>query len=117
MRESLRRTFAVEPRWVDDQAYDTFENARNAMRLLKADGVTRIILVTSGTHMRRASREFTAAGAVVVPAPVGLPGPRVISLVSWVPRPDALVYSYTAAYELVGETVRGFLAATHLRRQ
>ncbi len=117
MRESLRRTFGVEPRWVDDQAYDTFENARNAMRVLKADGISRVILITSGTHMRRASREFTAAGAAVVPAPVGIPGPRVIDAMSWVPRPDALVYSYSVIYELAGETVRWFLAATHLRHQ
>ena len=32
------------------------------------------------------------------------------------PHPDALLQSYAALYELLGEPVRAFLAATHLRR-
>jgi len=117
MRESLRRTFGVDPRWVDDQSYDTFENAQHAVRMLRADGIHRLILVTSATHMRRALREFTAAGAAAVPAPHGMLGPTRITLRSWIPSPDALVRSYTALYELLGAAVQWFFDATHLRRQ
>src|SRR5271156_2047178 len=72
MRATLLRNFGIEPHWVDDQAYDTFENARNSVRLLQADGIHRIILVTHANHMWRSVHEFTAAGIEVVPAPAGI---------------------------------------------
>jgi uncharacterized SAM-binding protein YcdF (DUF218 family) len=117
MRDSLRRTFGVEARWVDAESYDTFQNAHHAMQLLRADGVHRVILITSGTHIRRSLHEFTAAGADVVPAPVGMIGSNEVRLDSFFPHPDALLHSYIAVYELVGESVRWFLATTHLRHQ
>ncbi len=57
MQATLQRNFALEPRWVDDQAYDTFQNASNSARLLRADGVHRIVLVTHGhAHAARGAR-------------------------------------------------------------
>jgi uncharacterized SAM-binding protein YcdF (DUF218 family) len=116
MRDTLLRNFGIDARWVDDEAYDTFENARNSVRLLKADGVNRIVLVTHSTHLWRAVQEFTAAGIEVVPAPVGLRAPRDFDLSRYVPNSDALERAHAAIYELLGEPVRAFLAATHLRR-
>jgi uncharacterized SAM-binding protein YcdF (DUF218 family) len=117
MRDTLVRNFGIEPRWVDNQAYDTFQNARNSVRLLRADGVNRIILVTAATHMRRAAQEFTAAGMSLVPAPVGVLATRAVAPFSYLPDVEALTRSYFAVYELLGEQVRVFLAVTHLRRQ
>jgi len=54
MRATLMRNFAIEPRWVEDRAYDTFDNASNSARMLRADGVQRIVLVTSADHLWRA---------------------------------------------------------------
>jgi uncharacterized SAM-binding protein YcdF (DUF218 family) len=116
MRDTLLRNFGIRARWVDDQAYDTFENARNSVRLLKADAVSRIVLVTQGTHMRRSVHEFTAAGIEVVPGPVGVLAPRDRGVARFVPNPEALLRAHAAIYELLGEPVRAFLAATHLRR-
>jgi uncharacterized SAM-binding protein YcdF (DUF218 family) len=116
MRETLRHNFDIEPRWVDDQAYDTFQNARNAVRILRAQGIDRVLLITRGAHMLRSVHEFTAAGAQVIAAPVGLPGPQILTSATLLPHPDALLQSYAALYELLGEPVRAFLAATHLRR-
>lgn len=117
MRATLRRNFDLDPRWVDDQAYDTFENARNAVRLLKRDGVDRVILLTRATHMWRSVHEFTSAGLEVLPAPVGILTERYLGALAYVPSADGLLRSYEATYELVGEPVRMFLAASHLRRQ
>jgi uncharacterized SAM-binding protein YcdF (DUF218 family) len=117
MRATLRRNFDVDPRWVDDQAYDTFQNARNAARLLKPEGVHRVILVTRATHMWRSVHEVTAAGLEVVPAPFGILAPRIRGVLSYIPDVSALGRSYQACYELLGEPVRIMLAATHLRRQ
>jgi uncharacterized SAM-binding protein YcdF (DUF218 family) len=116
MHETLRRNFGIDTRWVDAQAYDTFENARNSAALLKADGVRRIILVTHGTHMRRSVHEFTDAGFDVIPAPVGIFAERETGMSRFLPDPDAMQRSRAAIYELLGEPVRAFLAATHLRR-
>jgi uncharacterized SAM-binding protein YcdF (DUF218 family) len=117
MRDTLLRNFDIDAHWVDDQAYDTFENARNSVRLLEADGVHRIVLVTHATHMWRSVHEFTAAGFEVTAAPVGILSGRDRGIAHFLPSPDALLRSYGAAYELLGEPVRAFLAASHLRRQ
>ncbi len=117
MHDSLQRNFDVEARWVDDEAYDTFQNARNSARLLRLSGVQRIILVTRATHMGRSVREFAATGLDVVPAPVGVYAPRDSGIFRYLPDTGALLQSHMAIYEMLGEPVRAFLAATHLRRQ
>jgi uncharacterized SAM-binding protein YcdF (DUF218 family) len=116
MQGSLLRNFEIAARWVDGDARDTFENASNSVRLLKADGVQRIVLVTHATHMRRAVREFTAAGLDVVPAPAGMQAERDTGIRRFAPDPDGLLRARAAIYELLGEPVRAFLAASHLRR-
>jgi uncharacterized SAM-binding protein YcdF (DUF218 family) len=116
MRETLARNFEIDPRWVDDQAYDTFENARNSVRLLKAGGIHRVILVTHSTHMRRSVHEFTAAGVEVVAAPLGMLGPGDLEISSWLPNSDALLRASIAIHELIGEPVRALLEASHWRR-
>jgi uncharacterized SAM-binding protein YcdF (DUF218 family) len=116
MRATLARNFGVSVRWIDDRAYDTFENARNSARLLRADGVQRIVLVTSSTHLWRATQEFTAAGLQVIPAPSGVPAVRDEGVARYLPDAMALVRSYLATYELLGEPVRELLALTDVRR-
>jgi uncharacterized SAM-binding protein YcdF (DUF218 family) len=117
MHDTLQRNFGLEARWVDEHSYDTFQNARNSARLLKADGIRGIILVTRATHMRRAVQEFTAAGMEVIPAPVGILAATDDGIYRYVPGPEALPRSYAAIYELLGEPARAVLAATKLRRQ
>jgi uncharacterized SAM-binding protein YcdF (DUF218 family) len=115
MQATLQRNFGIDPRWVDGAAFDTFSNAGNSARLLEADGVRRIILVTHATHMWRSVHEFTAAGLEVVPAPMGMRAPRDPGFFRYLPEVEALRRSCTAINELLGEPVRWFFAATHLR--
>jgi uncharacterized SAM-binding protein YcdF (DUF218 family) len=117
MRASLERNFNIDARWTDAQARDTFENARNSSRMLQADGVHRIILVTRAVHMRRAAEEFIAAGLEVIPAPVGVLGERDVGFYRLLPNPDALTRSNQAIREFLGMAARRFFTATHLRRQ
>lgn len=119
MSATLQRDFGIEPRWVDRDAYDTFDNARDSARLLHAAGIVRIVLVTSSAHMLRAVHEFSAVGLVVTPAPVGLmsPSPEKITPMSFIPDPLSLLRSSNVVYEALGEYVRVVLAVTHLRRQ
>lgn len=118
MRTSLERDFGVKTRWFEDHSRDTFENAEYSARMLKADGVTRIILVTSSTHIWRAAHEFMSAGLTVVPAPVSVWAPRRSQgLLELIPSASSTLRSYEALYELFGEPVRVVLAVLHLRRQ
>jgi uncharacterized SAM-binding protein YcdF (DUF218 family) len=116
MHDTLLRNFDVEAKWVDDNAYDTFQNAQNSAQMLKAGGITQIILVTRATHMGRSAKEFAATGLTVIPAPSGVLAARDFGIFTWLPDPDALLRSQMAIYELLGEPVREFLTATHLRQ-
>lgn len=116
MRATLLRNFELDPRWVDADAYDTFDNARNSARMLGAAGVHRVILVTGAAHLRRSVHEFTDVGMQVVPAPVGMLAERDPGIWLFLPGLDALHRACAAINELLGEPMRAFLAATHLRR-
>jgi uncharacterized SAM-binding protein YcdF (DUF218 family) len=117
MRASLARGFHIDVRWVEPRSRDTFENARFSAALLRAAGVTRIVLVTDGDHEWRAAHEFSAAGFSVLPAPEGLWAPRRPSVFTYLPSPRALTRSSEALYELLGDLTRRALAALDLRRQ
>jgi uncharacterized SAM-binding protein YcdF (DUF218 family) len=69
MQTSLARDFGLTVRWVENRSRDTFDNARSSARLLRAAHITRIVLITSSTHMWRAAHEFEGAGFQVVGAP------------------------------------------------
>jgi uncharacterized SAM-binding protein YcdF (DUF218 family) len=116
MRATLLRNFDLDPRWVDGEAYDTFDNARNSARMLDADGIHRVVLVTSAPHLWRSVHEFTDAGMQVVPAPAGMLAERDPGIWRFLPNVEALHRACAAINELLGEPVRIFLAATHLRR-
>lgn len=116
MEVSLSRDFGVQAKWVDVAAKDTFDNAHDCARILRAAGVTGVVLVTSDTHLWRAAQEFEATGLRVVPAPADVWAPRRLGTMSFVPTAIGLLRSYDAVYELVGEGIRDLLVATHLRR-
>lgn len=116
MRASLERDFGVPVRWVDGESRDTFENAQFSSRILRAAGVSRILLVTAATHEYRAVREFEACGLSVVPAPTGVRAPVATNLMRYVPNVAALARSTEALYELIGECARRTFSALNLRR-
>lgn len=116
MQVSLSRDFGVRAKWVDEAAQDTYDNAQDSARILRAAGMTRVVLVTSDTHLWRAAHEFEAAGLSVIPAPAGIWGPRELGTMRFVPAASGLLRSYSAVYELEGEGIRDLLVATHLRR-
>lgn len=84
---------------VDSMSPSSRRHAARVPGLLRERGITRFALVTSRPHMRRAMREFRAAGAQPVPAPA--PAPTAGTSWFW-PSIAALQQSYEAAYELLG---------------
>jgi uncharacterized SAM-binding protein YcdF (DUF218 family) len=117
MSATLARDLAVPVRWAENHSRDTFENARFSARILRADGIHRILLVTSSPHEWRAAREFAGAGLEVVPAPVGGDTPRQYGVVDFVPTAHGLHRSHDALYELIGEPMRQLMSSLRLRRQ
>ena len=117
MHDTLQRNFGIDARWVDNRAYDTYENARNSAQLLKADGVHQIILVTHASQMWRAVHEFADAGIESFPAPLGMRVDHEPGVARYLPNASALERSCSAVNELLGEPVRALLSATHLRRE
>lgn len=115
MRTVLARDFSIQVRWVEGHSRDTFENAQFSAPLLRADGVRRILLVTSAEHEWRAAHEFAAAGLEVDPAPVTAWALRGHGLMYYVPNSRALLQSSTALYEIFGDWVRRLFATAHLR--
>ena len=117
MSITLSRDLGLPVRWTENQSGDTYENARFSARILQADGIRRILLVTSSPHEWRAAHEFMGAGLDVVPGPVGSDIPHDYDLASFVPSIHGLHRSYDALYELIGEPTRELMSALHLRRQ
>jgi uncharacterized SAM-binding protein YcdF (DUF218 family) len=112
----LWRDFGIRARWTDAESRDTFDNAQFSSRLLRADGVRRILLVTSSVHERRATEEFVSAGLAVEPAPVHVWVSHRHVIADYLPDAAGLRQSADALHELLGDAMRRLLAASHLRR-
>ena len=84
--------------------HTTHEEVATLAALLRARGVRRVLLVTDGSHMRRAARLFEAARFEVLPAPVrGLddppqPGERILLFHETLREGLALLYYEVAGY-------------------
>jgi len=103
MRDVLQRDFGVDVRWTEDQSRSTAENADFSARILLPEEIRRVILVTSGFHLRRAISLFEHAGFTVIPAPV--PPTTPAATIEWkdfLPDPHSLVTSYYAFHEFGG---------------
>ena len=103
MARTLEASFGLTARWRDERSRDTAENALESARLLRADGVRRVVLVTQAYHMPRARAAFVAAGLDVIPAPHGFAGN--LEFDGWrslIPSAGAVTLSWLATHEAVG---------------
>lgn len=89
---------------VEDRSRNTDENARYSAELLKAHGAKRVLLVTSGFHMRRAVAMFHKYGlGDVVPFPVEIRvTPSAFSFSDLIPDGGALSMTTASIKEHVG---------------
>jgi uncharacterized SAM-binding protein YcdF (DUF218 family) len=106
MAEALSQEFGIAVRWREEASRNTHENAVLSARMLKAAGVTRVILVAHAIDMPRAGAEFAAAGVPTIPAATGLPSRGPVVAMDFVPQVGALVASHDALYELLANLVR-----------
>lgn len=90
-RRVAERDFRWPLAWIEPDSRDTHENAVFTVRLLRAAGIRRIVLVTHVWHMPRAMLEFERAaggGLSVVAAPMGYAQFSGRSLLAWLPSMD-----------------------------
>lgn len=99
--EAAQSDLGLRLRWVDGRSRDTAQNAREMARLMQADGVRRIALVSDAWHLPRAAAHFRAAGFEVLPAPTRIPAPRQNAVLEWLPSPQGLDLSYGVLREWV----------------
>lgn len=93
-RDVARSEFHVLLRWVESRSRDTRQNASETVALLRADGIERVVLVTSTVHMPRAMAAFEAAtkgtSMVVEPAPIGAFSSSRQRVFDWIPSGDGI---------------------------
>jgi uncharacterized SAM-binding protein YcdF (DUF218 family) len=102
MKAALETQFNVPVTWVDDKSRTTYENAVFTAKLLKADNVTTVVLVTQAWHMRRALWSFERAGLHAIPYPAPLTYDENDRIDDYLPSIGALERSYHALHEAIG---------------
>ncbi|MHB1657596.1 MAG: YdcF family protein [Burkholderiales bacterium] len=90
----------------DDKSNDTAQNALDTEAICKKHKFTKIILVTSAYHMKRAvflfRRTGTAAGLKIIPYPVDFKGNNHYNFYSFLPSMGNLTISVEAVHEYLG---------------
>ncbi len=102
MAASMADDFAVQVRWREDASVDTWQNAFLSAAMLRAQGVSRVYVVTHAWHMRRALVAFRRAGLTAVAAPVQIDALPEWRATSFVPSLHAWQETYWAMHELIG---------------
>ncbi|MGB0360376.1 MAG: YdcF family protein, partial [Endozoicomonas sp.] len=103
MAQSLSEDFGIEPKWLEDQSINTWENALYSRQILPND-ITSVIVVTHGWHMARAVYSYEKLGFHVIPAPGMLneQSNNSFSLQRWIPGSKYLMDSERAIREYIG---------------
>ena len=107
IRDALEQEFGVKVRWVETKSRDTRENALYSAEILRAEGVSRIVLVGHAFDIPRGKGEFESNGFEVIPAPTVIPTLTFENPSDFLPGMGALLGSYYACYELLADAVRG----------
>jgi uncharacterized SAM-binding protein YcdF (DUF218 family) len=90
----------------ETKSRNTRQNALQVRSILRAQGIVRVLLVTSGFHMRRAEAVFHKVGVEVIPAATDYYlGQSVSPLLDYLPDADALVKTTAAMKEYMGMVV------------
>ena len=112
MATALDREFGVPVRWIEASSRTTHDNAVLSARMLKEEGIDRVVLVTHAFDTRRAIAEFQAQGFAVVTAAMGVRGKSDRTPLDYLPSMGGLQRSYFATYEILANLVR----VVHLNR-
>ena len=94
----------------EPESRTTRENAQYTQALLEGQRINHILLVTSASHMRRASAVFAAQGFIVTAVSTDHQVPLLVGpLPGWLPTAERLSRSTRAIHEWVGYQVYSWL--------
>jgi uncharacterized SAM-binding protein YcdF (DUF218 family) len=102
MEQSMRDDFQIPVRWVEPNSHDTWENAEGSARILEANGINSVYLVTHAWHLRRAVLAFHHFGIHVIPVPVQIDRYPDFSLTYLLPQVSGWQITYYAVHEWLG---------------
>lgn len=102
LARALEYEFGIPVKWREQASRNTRENAEYSAKILKAAGITHILLVTDAMHMRRAKLAFIQAGMEVTSAPTLFFSRDGLTFFSYLPSPEGLRRSNYAIYEWLG---------------
>jgi uncharacterized SAM-binding protein YcdF (DUF218 family) len=105
MKRALINEFDVENSiYLEPDSKTTRENAKYTARLLQQYAISNVVLVSSASHMRRASALFELSGIKVIPAPTGFYslGFYKLPLLWFVPTASAMVTTSAVLHEIYG---------------
>ena len=87
---------------LDSDSHNTRTHAVNLVSFLRSRDISRFVLVTSPTHMRRALWTFRAQGADPIPSPSPSPIDDKQGWGAFWPSPKSLAYAHDAIYDYAG---------------
>ena len=87
---------------LESASLNTRQNAANSARILRERGVTRVVVTTSASHLRRAIAEFERVGIEAIPAPVDITDHPDFEIDSLLPSAGGLGRSHVALHEILG---------------
>lgn len=102
MQRTLQNEFSVPVRWAEGESANTLENARLSYRMLAAENIRTIYLVTHAWHMPRARLVFEAAGFTVIPAATAYIARYRLTILDFLPNATALRDSALFFHEIIG---------------
>lgn len=102
MARVLESDFHVPVKWLEKGSRNTLENARMSYRVLAAEGIRSVYLVTHAWHIPRARLAFERAGFSVIAAPTQYATRYRLTVVDFLPSASALSSSSRVFHELIG---------------
>lgn len=102
MQRALQNEFSVPVRWAEGGSANTLENARMSYRMLAAENIRSVYLVTHAWHMPRARLAFEAAGFQVIPAATAYTTRYRTTILDFLPDARALRDSALFFHEIIG---------------
>lgn len=103
MAQALERDFGIKATWTEGRAATTYENGAYSAAILRANNVTRVIVVTQAWHLPRALWSFAHAGMIAIPAPAARSYPgRAIAWSALAPDYASFARSFYALHEFLG---------------
>lgn len=102
MRNFIERNLKHPVAFVEDQSFDTRQNAIYMAKVLAQQKIRTVVLVTDVLHMPRAAHAFQAAGLTVVPAPMRFQASAPLNITDFFPSIGGLEMSRDVLHELIG---------------